>query len=204
MADTAPPAVPPPPVVQRRTINTTALYSKSLLLLLALSFATYASQLALHPLYGSVASSVNFGTLTLIACLSSSVLPIIPPRYAFLFIGCLLQVSPQIAYHVGALTARRGNPMLGPMITHACTVFPVVLIAAKVFHTWAVLVLVPLMPRAPERNVSSGTRLVAWLGLNGFEMLLWRFFPKQALITSCNIVSSICLFLSKSFIHLFS
>lgn len=99
--------------VLKTAIQTT----KIVALVAALSLASVASQLALHPLYGSTTSSLYFKHVLTIACLVSTLSPSVPAHHIFRVLSVLLAFAPLSAKHLGGLFGRWDSPLWGPVLT---------------------------------------------------------------------------------------
>jgi hypothetical protein len=86
-------------------------------LLGAVSLATLASQLALHPLYGSTVTSLYIKHILIISCLLSTLCPPVPVQRLFLVLSVLLAVAPLSAKHLGGLLGRWDSALWGPTLT---------------------------------------------------------------------------------------
>ena len=96
------------------------------LLLPILSLATLASKLALHPLYGSTATSLHFVEVLAVSCALATIRPDLPLHIALLFLGTLLSAAPFTSRWLGAWTARWHDPVWGPVATQMGIAVPVV------------------------------------------------------------------------------
>lgn len=105
---------------------TTLLSLGSLILLPILSLATLASKLALHPLYGSTATSLHFVEVLAGSCALATTRPDLPVHVALLFLGTLLSAAPFTARWLGAWTARWHDPIWGPVVTQMGIAVPIV------------------------------------------------------------------------------
>ena len=83
----------------------------------ATSLATVASRQALHPLYGSTASSYYFRHILAVSCLLSAASPLVPAHRLFLIQSVLLAVAPLSAKHLGIWFGRWGNAVWGAVLT---------------------------------------------------------------------------------------
>jgi hypothetical protein len=98
---------------------------------LSLSLLVFAYERALVPLYGSGPTNYLLDTILLAAMLA-------PVAHSFslsasrslLCAAIALSAAPNTTYWVGAITARRKDPVLGPAITHAVMLGPLVFILA--------------------------------------------------------------------------
>jgi hypothetical protein len=95
-------------------------------LLPALSLATLASKLALHPLYGSTTTSLHFIKVLAGSCALATVRPDLPVHITLLYLGTLLSAAPFTARWLGAWTARWHDPIWGPVATQMGIAVPIV------------------------------------------------------------------------------
>lgn len=113
---------PHPPTL----INAVLSLGSLILLLPILSLATLASKLALHPLYGSTATSLHFVEVLAGSCALATTRPDLPVHIALLFLGTLLSAAPFTARWLGAWTARWHDPIWGPVVTQMGIAVPIV------------------------------------------------------------------------------
>jgi hypothetical protein len=104
-----------------------AIYLVQILALIFIASTTsFASRLALHPLYGSTATSLYFKHLIAFSC-TLSALPISAPSHLVsVVIASLLAVAPLSAKYIGAWTGRFGSATWGPIVTQLFLVAPIV------------------------------------------------------------------------------
>ena len=94
------------------------------IVLLSQSFALLAYKRALTPLYSSVPTSSYISYVTIISSVLGSVVGV-PTSIAALVYGSLLAAAPNTVYYVGKYTARWRDPILGPIVTHAVVLVPI-------------------------------------------------------------------------------
>jgi hypothetical protein len=111
---------PPNPINTLLSLGTLTLF------LPVVSLATLASKLALHPLYGSTATSLHFVKVLAGSCALATIRPDLPVHIALLFLGTLLSASPFTARWLGAWTSRWHDPIWGPVVTQMGIVMPIV------------------------------------------------------------------------------
>lgn len=112
--------------------------AQSLPLLCIISTVDVASQLALHPLYGSTTSSLHFPTLSLVICLLSSFLPHINSRAALSTMSVITAAAPALLYRLGAHTSRWRDPIWGPGSTQIVGAIPILFLGAGLLNRWVV------------------------------------------------------------------
>lgn len=122
----APSSNPHPTKPKRNTIKALLSLGGLTLLLPVLSLATLASKLALHPLYGSTATSLHFVEVLAGSCALAIIRPDLPLHIALLFLGTLLSAAPFTARWLGAWTARWHDPIWGPVVTQMGIAVPIV------------------------------------------------------------------------------
>lgn len=98
----------------------------------ALGLSTYASQLALHPLYGEVTTSQNFDYVLAGSLGLSMVLPTKPSYEGPLVdvLAVILLFAPRAIFTWGAKTARWGDPFWGPIAAQLPVAVPILVIGA--------------------------------------------------------------------------
>ncbi|KIO29054.1 hypothetical protein M407DRAFT_21796 [Tulasnella calospora MUT 4182] len=97
-----------------------------------LGLTTYASQVALHPLYGEVTTSQNFNYILAGSLGLTMVLPTKPSFEGPLadVLSVILLLAPRTIYTWGAKTARWGDPFWGPIAAQLPVAVPIVVISA--------------------------------------------------------------------------
>lgn len=97
-----------------------------LTIIATLSLAFFFYTRFLEPLYGSVPTNNYMDKLIWLPCLLGAYAPS-PSLWSSLgLFGVLLSALPLSSYWVAALTARWGDPLIGPLVTHALVLIPVV------------------------------------------------------------------------------
>lgn len=94
------------------------------LVILSQSLALLAYKRALIPLYSSVPASSYISYVAVISSVLGSVAEV-PASVATLAYGSLLATAPNTVYYVGRYTARWRDPALGPIVTHAVVLTPI-------------------------------------------------------------------------------
>ena len=109
----------------RSPLATAASNLVSIGVLLGLSVATFAYARTLQPLYGAAATALHLNKIVWAACILGMFTP--TPRFAVCMAaaGALLCAMPQTAYWAAAYTGRMGDPVWGPVGTHAGVLLPV-------------------------------------------------------------------------------
>jgi hypothetical protein len=113
----------------------------------AVSLATLASQLALHPLYGATVSSLYVKHVLTISCLLSALCPPVPVHQVFLLLSVLLAVAPLSAKHLGGLLGRWDSALWGPTLTQIPLIASFAGLSCIIIKGWLVRVriLYPIM-----------------------------------------------------------
>lgn len=93
--------------------------------LLGLSAATYGYTRTLQPLYGSAATEYHLNKIVWAACILGMFTPTPAFSTCMLAAGALLCAMPQTAHWAAAYTGRMGDPVWGPVGTHAVALLPV-------------------------------------------------------------------------------
>jgi hypothetical protein len=91
---------------------------------LSQSFALLAYKRALTPLYSSIPASSYVSYATVVSAVLGSVVEV-PTNVAALAYGSLLAAAPNTVFYVGKHTARWRDPVLGPIVTHAVVLVPI-------------------------------------------------------------------------------
>lgn len=108
--------------------------AQSLPLLGVISTVNVASQLALHPLYGSTTTSLHFSTLSLVVCLLSSFLPRINSRATLSTMSVVSAAAPALLYRLGSHTSSRKDPVWGPIATQVVGAIPVLFLGVSLLQ----------------------------------------------------------------------
>lgn len=124
-------APPPRPPTARQEEEKTSplimLYLLPMVLLIAsLSLTFHLYQKTLEPLYGAVPTTYHVDKFIWPAVLLGAFAPS-PSIWTCIGIyGTLLSAMPLSAYWVAVYTARQGNPVMGPVITHGVVLLPII------------------------------------------------------------------------------
>lgn len=112
------------------TTTPTALWPATFALVtLSLSLVLFVYERTLVPLYGSgptnyLLSAVLHGTM-----LAAAIQPFhVSRRRNLLYAAIAFSIAPRGTYWVGVMTSRRGQPVLGPAVTHAAVLGPLTFI----------------------------------------------------------------------------
>ncbi|KAG8901881.1 hypothetical protein FRB99_005021 [Tulasnella sp. 403] len=155
-------------------------------LISTLSFGTYASQLALHPLYGETVTSLHFDYVVAGAMCLSMILPTSQGNEGSLLnlLSLVLALAPYSAFNFGARTARWGEVTLGPVIAQLPLSVPIVLAGSMLVRVQMCSLL----------NVSHSSRLFRALVFGGtyawMQMMSTKInaeLPRGVGFSSCNI-----------------
>ncbi|KDQ19364.1 hypothetical protein BOTBODRAFT_126200 [Botryobasidium botryosum FD-172 SS1] len=117
-----------------------------------MSIANTASRLALHPLYGSIPTSLHFHTVLLAAILLSPFLPSPAQSNCLAIIASLLAFAPVSAFWVGSRSARHLGPVWGPVLTHLVLAAPITSLGSSLVCKWIVSVMPSDHPAAPANK----------------------------------------------------
>ncbi|KIM27045.1 hypothetical protein M408DRAFT_172974 [Serendipita vermifera MAFF 305830] len=159
-----------------------------------LSFALVASQLALHPLYGSTTSSLYLKHVLIVSCLVSTVVPAVPAHYVFQALSVLLAFAPLSAKHLGGWFGRWDSAMWGPILTQIPLAASFAGLSCMLLQEW----LVKIVPPSSQLGLNRIPLALVLLGAHLIEPLLWSNIPFGGVVTSCNmflslsIVASLC------------
>lgn len=123
-------------------------FIKATLLVTALASASLATQLSLHPLYGSAPPFTNHSKVLLLACLLSALFPLhsraSSERVTLLGLASWLGYAPYASFAIGKWTTSYKNPVLGATIAEAAILVPTVSIGITVVRRWSVRFVSPL------------------------------------------------------------
>ena len=109
----------------RSPLATAASNLVSIGVLLGLSVATFAYARTLQPLYGAAATAYHLNKVVWAVCIAGTMTPALPAWPSILMSGVLLCAMPKTAYWAAAYTGRMGDPVWGPVGTHAGVLLPV-------------------------------------------------------------------------------
>ena len=104
------------------------------LVILSQSFALLAYKRALTPLYSSIPASSYIWYATVVSSVLGSVVEV-PASVAALVYGSLLAAAPNTVFYVGKHTARWRDPVLGPIVTHALVLVPILVSGVALFQS---------------------------------------------------------------------
>ena len=96
------------------------------IVIISQSFALLAYKRALTPLYSSVPATSYISYATIASSVLGSVVGV-PTSVAALAYGSLLAAAPNTTYYVGKCTGRWRDPVLGPIVTHAVVLVPILM-----------------------------------------------------------------------------
>ena len=102
--------------------------------LLSQSFALLAYKRALAPLYSSVPASSYVSYVSIISFFLGSVVGV-PTSVAALAYGSLLAAAPNTVFYVGKYTGRWRDLTLGPIVTHAIVLAPILMSGIALFQS---------------------------------------------------------------------
>ena len=102
--------------------------------LLAQSFALLAYKRALTPLYSSVPTSSYISYVSIVSAALGSVVDV-PISVAALAYGSLLAAAPNTVFYVGKYSAKWKDPVLGPIVTHAIVLVPILATGFALFQS---------------------------------------------------------------------
>jgi hypothetical protein len=109
---------------------------KIILVVAAVSLVSFTYKRALFPLYGSVPVLKYLNYVFVASMIIPVGLPSIGiPRLSTVnnigILGALICLIPKGVYYVGSYTARQGDPLLGPIITHLTVFAPAILVGSS-------------------------------------------------------------------------
>ncbi|KAG8915699.1 hypothetical protein FRC01_003536 [Tulasnella sp. 417] len=129
-----------PPSTNESTFRSLAKIASQIV---SLGLATYACQVALHPLYGEVTTSQNFNYVMAGSLGLSMFLPTKPSFEGPLIdvLAVIFILAPRTIYTWGAKTARWGDPFWGPIAAQLPVAVPILIIGALLMriHLFALL-----------------------------------------------------------------
>lgn len=100
---------------------------------LPVSLIIFAYERALLPLYGSGPTTLLLDKALLVAVILAVVHPFkIHTSWNWLCAALSLTLAPNATYYVAVLTSRQKYPILGPAVTHAIVLVPLVLILTTI------------------------------------------------------------------------
>lgn len=92
-----------------------------------ISLILFAHQRALNPLYGSYPTSYSFDTVVSVGIALSVLKPFrLKKSWNWLTIALVLSIAPNASYWIAVWMARGRWPIMGPALTHAVVVAPLV------------------------------------------------------------------------------
>lgn len=121
------------------------LLAKAFLSLSVIGLSNYASQPALHPLYGEKATGLYFPHTVAGAMVLAMMVPMSAESEGFLWhlLAAVLSLAPYSAYTFGAATARWGNFMWGPIAAQVPLAISTTVIGSWLLRTLMVCLLMP-------------------------------------------------------------
>ncbi|KAJ3568828.1 hypothetical protein NP233_g5455 [Leucocoprinus birnbaumii] len=97
--------------------------------LVPISLVLHAQQRVLNPLFGSYPTLYSLDTVVLVAVFASVLKSFkVKDNWNWLLAGLLLSFSPNASYWIAVWTSRKGWPVVGPAVTHAVVVAPLVFV----------------------------------------------------------------------------
>lgn len=120
------------PTEARATAWTSAKASLSIFAIsVGISLFTAAYERTVNPLFGSVATAKYMNYVIHASTALAIILP--KPSRSLLLpsIASLVLAAPHTAYWVSVFSARSGDPVLGPLVTHAIILAPVIYLAVS-------------------------------------------------------------------------
>lgn len=104
----------------------------SITIALPLSLVIFAYERGLTPLYGSGPTSHLLDQVVLAAAILSALRPKrISPTWNLFYAAIGLTLAPNATYWIGVWTSRGKRPILGPAITHATTLGPIIFLSTS-------------------------------------------------------------------------
>jgi hypothetical protein len=105
----------------------------ALIAFVPISLVLLAQQRVLNPLYGSYPTLYSLDTVVSVAIFASILKPFrVTNKLNWFAAGLLLTIAPNASYWVAVWTAREGWPVIGPALTHAVVVGPLVFIFTNI------------------------------------------------------------------------
>ncbi|KAF7301919.1 Spermidine synthase [Mycena indigotica] len=137
----------------------------NLLSLLALSLALFAYRRSIIPIYGAAPTTYSLNSVVILASL---VHPFpISRRTTLLFGAFFASTAPLLTYWVAVWTARWDMPIVGPLVTHLATVWPLVIMLTSL---------------AAEPKIPIGYRVLASLGCSAGGIVLSNFWAETRVL----------------------
>lgn len=145
-----PPAPRPPP----KSSVLTEVVGKlgAIVVILGLSLVTHAYKRALEPLYGNAPVALHLNKVVWAASILGSLAPTIAIPHALFGLGLLLYAFPNSSYWAAVYTGRFGDPIWGPVATHAIVLLPVLALGVA---TLKALQVSPLFKHTRRANPDS-------------------------------------------------
>ncbi|KAF8342640.1 S-adenosyl-L-methionine-dependent methyltransferase [Cantharellus anzutake] len=177
---------PPPPTSSTSPSSVTALLA-GFFVLSIISFSDVASQLSLHPLFGSAATARHFPTISLVICLLASFIPKrmrLDSRTGFAFMSLWFAASPAIMYCVGVHTSGWLNPLWGPIAAHILGGSLVTVLGASMLQNVLSRVSPSGFSPFPARF---GSGMFSWVVIARADRVLWDNLPLGGVVNYCNM-----------------
>ncbi|KAF8342617.1 S-adenosyl-L-methionine-dependent methyltransferase [Cantharellus anzutake] len=174
---------PPPRTSSTSPSSVTALLA-GFFVLSIISFSDVASQLSLHPLFGSAATARHFPTISLVICLLASFIPKrmrLDSRTGFAFMSLWFAASPEIMYCVGVHTSGRLNP---PIAAHILGGSLVTMLGASMLQNVLSRVSPSGFSPFPARF---GSGMFSWVVIARADRVLWDNLPLGGVVNYCNM-----------------
>lgn len=128
------------PAPKRSALEMLRIVGKCIGLAIGLTLASISFQEILHPLYGSIPTSLHYRKVALGSVMASLLLGFtgLDERGAWIGIASFLAGSPLAALWIGSWAARFGSPVWGPVITQMFIAAPVWCLSAFLLSRWMV------------------------------------------------------------------
>ena len=121
-----------PTTETRATTWTSAKASLSIFAIsVGISLFTAAYEKAVSPLFGSAATAKYVNYVVHGSTCLAIVLPKLSRSLLLPSLATLVQVAPHTSYWVSVFAARNGDPVLGPLVTHATVLAPIIYLAVS-------------------------------------------------------------------------
>ena len=105
-----------------------------IVVILLQSFALLAYKRSLTPLFASVPATSYISYATVISSVLGSAVEV-PVGVAAFTYGSLLAAAPNTVHYVGKYAARWKDPVLGPIVTHAIVLVPILVSGVALLHS---------------------------------------------------------------------
>jgi hypothetical protein len=139
-------AVHTAPAPKKSFLDLLQVVGKCIGLVIGLTLASISFQEILHPLYGSIPTSLHYRKVALGSAMASLLLGFtgLDERGALIGIASFLASAPLTALWIGSWAAKFGSPVWGPVVTQMFIGAPVWCLSAFLLSRWMVSNVIPL------------------------------------------------------------